>query len=106
MQLLTHDPAPTAVFCYNDLTAIGALRVLKQRGVCVPNDISLVGFDDIPFASYVDPPLTTIQQPMFEMGQRAMEIALKLMNDPDAKVPNVIIQSTLVVRESTIKHSI
>ena len=106
MQLLTHDPAPTAVFCYNDLTAIGALRVLKQRGVCVPNDISLVGFDDIPFASYVDPPLTTIQQPMFEMGQRAMEIALKLMNDPDAKVPNVIIQSTLVERESTIKHSI
>lgn len=102
-QLLSHDPVPTAIFCYNDMSAIGALRALKRCKVRVPEDVSLVGFDDIPFAQYVDPPLTTIRQPMFELGQRAADMALKLINDEKAKVPNVVIQGELIVRESTIK---
>lgn len=101
VQLLEHRPLPTAVFCYNDMTAIGALRALKQRGVRVPQDISLVGFDNIVFATYVDPSLTTIAQPMFEMGQAAMHMALRLMHDPRATVEDIVIQGTLIVREST-----
>jgi DNA-binding LacI/PurR family transcriptional regulator len=101
VRLLSHDPAPTAIFCHNDLTAIGALAALKRRGVRVPNDISLVGFDNIQMSQYTDPPLTTIAQPTSEMGQRAMRIALTLMNDPDVQVADVVIQGELMVREST-----
>jgi DNA-binding LacI/PurR family transcriptional regulator len=103
IQLLSHTPTPTAVFCYNDMTAIGALSALKRCHVNVPNDLSLVGFDNIPFAMYVDPPLTTISQPMFEMGQHAMHMALTLMNDLQATVPDRVIQGELVVRQSTVK---
>jgi len=101
LQLLEHSPAPTAVFCYNDMTAIGALRALKRRGVRVPHDLSLIGFDNILFATYVDPPLTTIAQPMFEMGQSAMQMALTLIQDPNAAIKDILIQGKLIVREST-----
>jgi len=100
-RLLSHSPVPTAIFCYNDMTAIGVLSALKRCGVHVPGDISLVGFDDIPFAMYVDPPLTTIHQPKDEMGRQAMQMALALMGDEKSKVSNVVIQSKLIVREST-----
>ncbi len=95
-------PAPTAIFCYNDMTAIGALHALKQRGIRVPQDVSLVGFDDIAFAAYCDPPLTTIRQPMFEMGKRATQMALTLMRDPAIPVPDVIIPGELITRASSI----
>ena len=98
-QLLTRAPAPTAFFCYNDMTAIGALRALKQCGRRVPADISLVGYDDIPFASYVDPPLTTIHQPKDEMGRLATQMLLDLLSGK--KVANVMSPGRLVVREST-----
>ena len=92
---------PTAIFCYNDITAIGALRALKQCGVRVPRDISLVGYDDILLASYVDPPLTTIHQPKDEMGRTAMRMLLDLLNG--AQVANVRVTGKLIVRESTTK---
>jgi DNA-binding LacI/PurR family transcriptional regulator len=103
LQLLSHAPRPTAVFCYNDMTAIGALAVLKPNNVRVPDDISLVGFDDIPFATYVDPPLTTIRQPMMDMGQRAMHMALTLMNETKLQVQNLVISGELVVRASAAR---
>jgi len=78
-QLLRLSPLPTAVFCYNDMTALGALRVARMRGLRVPEDISLVGFDDLFIASYTEPPLTTIRQPKRRMGQRAMELLLQLL---------------------------
>jgi DNA-binding LacI/PurR family transcriptional regulator len=105
LPLLSHTPRPTALFCYNDMTAIGALRALKENRVRVPDDISLVGFDDIPFATFVDPPLTTVRQPMIEMGQRAMEMALTLMKDDKAQIQNQVIAGELVLRASTILHS-
>ena len=83
------------------MTAIGALRALKRRGVRVPHDLSLIGFDNILFATYVDPPLTTIAQPMFEMGQSAMQMALTLIQDPNAAIKDILIQGKLIVREST-----
>ena len=105
------DP-PTAVFCYNDMTAIGLLRAAKSSGVIVPQDLSIVGFDNIPFASYVSPPLTTIAQPQFEMGQRAMKMALVLMTQApsDVQTLDINIKGQLIVRESsgavTLRRSI
>jgi DNA-binding LacI/PurR family transcriptional regulator len=103
-QLIARTPRPTAIFCYNDMTAIGALSILKQRGVRVPHDISIVGFDDIPFAAYVDPPLTTIHQPKDEMGRMAMMMLLNLLTGHP--IDNVITEGKLIVRESCRKLEI
>lgn len=101
LRLLDHRPPPTAVFCYNDMTALGALRALQSRGVGVPRELSLVGFDNILFAAYVEPPLTTIAQPMFEMGQRATQMVLTLIRQPRTHIEDVLIQGELIVRGST-----
>jgi DNA-binding LacI/PurR family transcriptional regulator len=95
---------PSAVFCYNDMTAIGILRAARQADVQVPGDLAVVGFDDIPFASYVYPPLTTIVQPKVEMGRLAMDMLLRLMaiDDPrNAQLTDIVVKGRLVVREST-----
>lgn len=100
--LLALAERPTAVFCYNDMTAIGLLRAARQAGLHAPGDLAVVGFDDIPFAAYTTPALTTIAQPKFEMGQRAMQMALSLMAGPATDgAPNIILEGRLVVREST-----
>ncbi len=101
-RLLALPERPTAVFCYNDMTAIGLLRAARLAGVNVPHDLAVVGFDDIPFAAYVSPSLTTIAQPKLEMGQRAMKMALALMENSAAeRVSNIVLEGRLVVREST-----
>ncbi len=102
-RLLALDEPPTALFCYNDMTAIGLLRAARQRGLSVPRDLAVVGFDDIPFASYVQPSLTTVVQPMDEMGRLAVEMVLALTHgEPDgSETANVIVQGTLIVRESS-----
>ena len=95
---------PTAVFCYNDMTAIGVLRATRQVGLVVPERLSVVGFDDIPFASYVQPSLTTIAQPKVTMGRQAMEMVLDLISRPrpvDSGFPNVMVQGKLIVRKSS-----
>ncbi|MCX6032784.1 MAG: substrate-binding domain-containing protein [Chloroflexi bacterium] len=92
---------PTAVFCYNDMTAIGLLRAARQAGLAVPRELAVVGFDDIPLASYVSPALTTVAQPKFELGQQAMAMALALMVGRGEGVGDVVLQGRLVVREST-----
>ena len=101
-QLLALADRPTAVFCYNDMTAIGLLAAACAIGLSVPRDLAVIGFDDIPFAAYVSPPLTTIAQPKFEMGQRALQMALSLMGDAQpGGVGNVVVEGRLVVRETT-----
>ncbi len=90
-ELLGRAPDVTAILCYNDLTAIGALRALRAGGRAVPGDISVVGYDDIPLAAYVEPPLTTIAQRTADMGRWAVERLLERVTsraeDPDAAVP-------------------
>lgn len=98
-QFLSGKICPTAIFCYNDMTAIGALAALKKNNIRVPEDISLVGYDDIYFAQYVDPPLTTIRQPKDEMGQQAAQMLLELVDGK--KVENVSLSGELIVRHST-----
>ena len=98
--LLSLAQPPTAVFCYNDMTALGALRTLHARGLSVPDDISLVGFDDLFIASYTQPLLTTVRQPRQQMGRMAMEMLLKLCAGQEA-TSSVKVSGELIVREST-----
>jgi LacI family repressor for deo operon, udp, cdd, tsx, nupC, and nupG len=95
-----NDP-PTAVFCYNDMTAIGLLRVARQAGLPVPEDLAVIGFDDIPFASYVQPRLTTIAQPTSQMGRRALDMVLDLIARRQGSTANVVVRGELIVRESS-----
>lgn len=102
--LVSCDPPPTAAFCYNDMTAIGLLRAAYQRGLDVPGDLSVAGFDDILLASLVSPPLTTVAQPVARMGRRALKMVLALL-ESDAltagSVSDLVFQGQLVVRNST-----
>jgi len=99
-QLLDVPDRPTAAFCYDDMTALGALTAIRQRGLRVPHDISIVGFDDIAVAPYMDPPLTTVRQPKHLMGQIATETIVNLLDGAPAE-PTRRFQGELIVREST-----
>ncbi len=99
-KLLAATALPTAVFCYNDMTAIGALKTLRAHGLRAPDDISLVGFDDLPLALYMDPPLTTVRQPKHEMGKLAMQVLLKLIAGSEAE-QNIKVSGELILRQST-----
>jgi len=99
-------PLPSAVFCYNDMTAVGLITAARQAGLSVPQELAVVGFDDIPFARHCHPPLTSIAQPKIEMGQFAMKMALSLMANGDdnneEELSNVVVRGELVVRASTV----
>lgn len=90
---------PTAIFCYNDMTAVGALHTLRKLGIAVPRDVSLVGYDDIALAAYTAPPLTTVRQPKDELGGQAVRMLLNLLTA--TPVANLKLPVELVVREST-----
>jgi DNA-binding LacI/PurR family transcriptional regulator len=98
--LLAARERPTGVFCYNDMTAIGALKAIRAHGLRVPDDISLAGFDDLPLAQYVEPPLTTVRQPKHEMGRLAMQVLLKMLAHERAE-QSIRVSGELIVREST-----
>ncbi|MEU2614381.1 LacI family DNA-binding transcriptional regulator [Micromonospora sp. NPDC007271] len=102
-QTLVDRPDITAVFCANDHQALGLLRALHQRGVRVPDDVSVVGFDDLPEAAYFSPPLTTIRQDFDEVGRRCVAALLELLTaDPSLGRANPLpVEPTLVVRASS-----
>lgn len=90
----------TAIVAANDLMAIGAMEDLHRRGRRLPDDVAVVGFDDITFASLVEPPLTTIAQPKYQMGRLAMERLLELLNGGASRPRRLVLEPRLVVRES------
>ena len=92
---------PTAVFAANDEMAIGLYRGLAENGVSVPDDISVVGFDDIDLAEYVTPKLTTIQQPIREIGEQATKMLFNRIQNPDTAIQTSYFGVKLVVRDST-----
>ncbi len=98
--LLQARPPVTAVAVANDLMAIGALETLRHHGLRVPDDMAVVGFDDITFASLVSPALTTVAQPKYRMGQMAMERLLQLLDGGDARSRQTVLVPELVIRES------
>ena len=89
----------TALFCYNDMLAIGALLACREHNVIVPDQMSVIGFDDIPASRFVTPSLTTIHQPKHSLGTQAMSILLDLLADRPAQ--NVVVVPTLIERQST-----
>jgi DNA-binding LacI/PurR family transcriptional regulator len=104
METLLELPSPpTAVFVLNDMMAIGAISAARRKGYRVPDDISVIGFDDIELASAVNPALTTMAQPIQSIAQIATERLLEKMNSRDLDWENeqFILSAQLVVREST-----
>lgn len=102
--LLTLSPGdrPTAVIAYNDVMALGALHAIRAHGLRVPEEISVVGFDDVAIAAHVNPPLTTIAQPKYRMGRLAMQVLYELIQGRASLGDGYnLVESPLVVREST-----
>ncbi|MDX8539771.1 substrate-binding domain-containing protein [Mesorhizobium abyssinicae] len=99
-RLLTQAPDITAVFACNDLMAMGAVTALRSRGLRVPDDMSMIGFDDIPYAVTTWPPLTTIAQPVEKIGTRAVSLLLERVAEPAAHSRREILMPVLVERES------
>ena len=98
--LLSRTQPPTAVFCFNDMTAIGVLSGLQQARIRVPEEMSVVGFDDVEFAAHCYPRLTTVRQPTDLMGQRLIRMLLALIQGQEDMGPEIM-PAELVIREST-----
>lgn len=91
---------PSAIFAASDYMAIGAMRVMKERGISIPEDIALIGFDNTLEAAYVEPALTTVRQPLQEMGERAVDLAVRSMNEADFEPQTLILKPELIKRRS------
>ncbi|MFL5696756.1 MAG: LacI family DNA-binding transcriptional regulator [Ktedonobacteraceae bacterium] len=101
-KLLNARIRPTAVFCANDLLALGLMRGLIKRGLAIPGDMALVGYDDVEFASVLATPLTSIRQPKYELGRAAAELLLDEVNNPTShQHQHIVYQPELIVRESS-----
>lgn len=92
---------PTAIFTYNDMTAVGVLMEARQRRIAVPRELALVGFDDIELTRFLDPPLTSVNQPKQAMGRAAVAMALALLSGEE--MDNQLLRCSLVVRDSTAR---
>jgi LacI family transcriptional regulator len=100
MLLQSDNPPPTAIFASNDLSAIGAMDAAREQGFRIPDDISVIGFDDIPQASFVYPKLTTVRQPLEQMGQIAVKMLLDQIEDRNHPPQRVALATQLVIRDS------
>jgi len=100
-ELLSRAEPPTALFCCNDVLAIGAMQAAKRRGLRVPDDVSIVGYDDTMLAGVTDPPLTTVAQPIQSMGEQALKLLLDGIHSADRVKQRVVLRPELVVRGST-----
>lgn len=99
-RFLELDDRPTAIFAVNDMTAFGIIQQLLNSGVRVPEDVSVVGFDNIEVSSMINPPLTTVDQPSFETGRLACKMLLESMGDREYKNVSVTLEPTLIIRNS------
>jgi len=97
-RLLAKAPQITALFAQNDQIAIGAMRGLREAGRRIPDDVALVGYDDIPAAAYCHPPLTTIRQPMQQVGEVATQLLIEYINDSTAEREEVLLKTELIRR--------
>lgn len=93
----------TAIFCVNDSLAIGVLKGLREKGIKVPDDISIVGFDNIPLSSHPDIQLTTVEQPVYRIGEKAVEILIENIEGKCKKPVHIILPTKLVIRKTTGK---
>jgi LacI family transcriptional regulator len=98
--LLELPHPPTAIFASNDVSAFGVMEAVQEHGLRIPDDVSVVGFDDIPQAVHVHPPLTTVRQPLVEMGRTATRMLLEYIKDPQRLIERVELPTELVIRQS------
>jgi len=96
------DAGVDAIFCANDAEASGALETIRGRGLCVPEDIALAGFDDLEFSAHLEPPLTTIRQGVRQQGSEAANVLFELLRDPAGGSRRVLLPTELVIRQSTV----
>jgi LacI family fructose operon transcriptional repressor len=104
LKLLALPDRPEAIFTSNGLLATGTFRALRESGLAIPDEIAFVTFDDTPWTRLVEPPVTVIQQPTYEIGKTATELLLERIQDPSRPTRQVVLQSTLVVRRSCGEH--
>jgi DNA-binding LacI/PurR family transcriptional regulator len=100
-ELLALRKPPTALFVCNNLMTVGALAAIHHRGLRIPQDVAVVGFDDLPWAEALDPPPTVVRQPAYEVGRGAMELLLKRIMEPERPPVTLRLRPELVVRRST-----
>lgn len=99
--IASDEPMPDALFCSNDQLAAGALQSLKEAGINVPQDVALMGFDNLPIATETSPPLTTMAQPLREMSETAIRLLLRLIHGEELDIHRVVLDAELIVRDST-----
>jgi len=99
-ELLALPSPPTALFVLNNLMTVGALESIHRRKLRIPKDIAVIGFDDLPWAEALDPPLTVVRQPAYEVGQAAAELLLKRLEDPKRAETHLKLLPKLVLRSS------
>ena len=102
-QLLALPQPPTAIFCHSDIMALGALSYAKRQGLKVPDDLSIIGFDNISLAEFCDPPLTTVAQPRFDIGREAMLLLLNQLSGQFVESGSRLLDCELIIRGSTSK---
>ncbi len=100
-QLLSLSSPPTAVIACNDLMALGAISAAQKQGLVVGLDIAITGFDDIILAEHSHPPLTTVRQPIYDIGRRICDMLIRLIGDKELSNGHVLLQPELVIRESS-----
>lgn len=103
-QLLALMERPTAIFCHSDSIAIGAIKAIRDAGLNVPDDFSIVGFDDLMISSYIKPKLTTVRQDTYLMGSKAADLLSELINYSEKSISPIVLPTRLVERESTKKY--
>jgi LacI family transcriptional regulator len=102
-RLLDAADPPTAIFAFNDDSAIGAMRVARERGIRVPEELSIVGFDDSEISAIVTPALTTVRQPMAEMGRMAVSLLVRILDNQRLEALHIELKTRLIVRGSTAR---
>jgi len=101
-ELLRQENSPTAIVACNDLMALGAISAAQQLGLTVGKDLAVTGFDNIPLAEHCHPPLTTVHQPIYQIGEMVCEMLIKLIRAEPLEQEQIILQPSLMVRQSTI----
>lgn len=101
MRLLALDEKPTAIFALTEVAAVGVMHAAAEMGLSIPNDLSVLSYDDLPLAEYFIPPLTSIAQPFIEMGETAVNLLLDQIEDPSLPPQKVVLPTRLVVRQTT-----
>jgi len=99
--LLMQEQRPDAIFTGNNLITLGALQAITKMGLHIPDDIAVIGFDDMPFSDTLNPPLTAVRQPAYEIGRRAAELLYQRILEPERPNVKIMLETELIIREST-----